>query len=893
MNPPVLARRLLERFLPPTEREAIIGDIDEEFRRYVVPSRGAKQARFWYWRQAILSIPAAMELGARIRRRPRQNGEERRARSLVAGMVQDLRYAIRLARRDPGVTAAAVSTHALAIAVATAVVTLAYIVLLRPLPYLAPDKLVHFFESDSDRPRSSGSFSHPDFVELRARVRAFERVSAYSGGSRTLTGAGIADRVPMTEVSDGFFETLGVPPLHGRTFGPVDSAPGAPPVAILSHGAWIRRFGGRSTILEDRILLNDVPHSIIGVMPPSFEFALRGMTELWLPLRPSRPQLERRYWHWLDVIGRVRSEATMEQAREDAIALSRQVAIDDPKWHAAAQVRFEPLRDRIVGDVRPALLALLGAVSLMLLASCASVTGLFIARWSSRAHEMGIRAAIGASRGQLLRQRLTESLLIGVCGSVLGLAAGHWLLRRFVASLPMQHRMSLPHHEALTIDVGTAIWVVSLSTLAALITGALPAVRAARMEPSEPLQRSGRSSSPAGQGKARSILVTCQVALAVVLLVGAALLGRSTWRLLQVSPGFDTEQLLTMRVNLPEGRYPSAAAEREFHAQLLDRFAAIPGVLGAATINQLPLTGRGNSGTVSFDRGGSPGDPADRSVAIRTVSPNYFEVMGIPLVQGRKLEATDRDSSPPTVVVNQAFVRRFSSGAQLLGRRVMLEFFRGNPQWEIVGTVGDEQFEALDRAPVPVVYFPFAQNSGGAFSVVLRTAGDPTLLAAAARNAIADLDDSLPLFMVRPMEQIIAESEPVFLRRQVLALLVLFGAAALVVSASGLYGVLAQVVAQQRREIGLRLALGATTGEVARMVLGRGLRPAVIGLFAGLALASLAGRGLRTLLFDVSAVDPVSMGAVSVVLAGVAVVSCLVPTLRALRVDPATALKQE
>jgi putative ABC transport system permease protein len=295
---------------------------------------------------------------------------------------------------------------------------------------------------------------------------------------------------------------------------------------------------------------------------------------------------------------------------------------------------------------------------------------------------------------------------------------------------------------------------------------------------------------------------------------------------------------------------------------------------------------------VSFDAGSTAG-AADRTVAIRTVSPSYFDVMGIPLIEGRMLASTDRGSSAPVVVVNQAFVRRFSAGSDLRGWRVMFEFFTGNPRWEIVGVVGDEQFEALDRAPVPVVYFPFAQDTGGEFSLVLRSAADPAQHVPAARTAVAELDAGLPLFQVRPMEQIIGESEPVFLRQQVLALLVLFGTAALLVSAIGLYGILAHIVAQQRREIGLRLALGATTGEVARMVLGRGLRPAIVGVLAGLVMATFAGRALRALLFEVPVIDPLSIGVVAAVLIGVAIAACVVPTLRAIRVDPATALKPD
>lgn len=888
MRPPDLPRRLLERLLPPADRQAVIGDLDEEFRRHVAPARGARSAALWYWRQALLSIPAALRLRSRARGARRGRARERRARQAIGSAAMDVRYAVRLARRDAGFTAAAMTTHALAVAVTTAVVTLAYIVLLRPLPYASPDRLVHLGETEAARPDTMRNFSYPDFVAIRSHARVFERVAGYSGGSRTLSGAGSAERIPMTEVTDRFFETLGVSPLLGRTFDARDVERGAADVAILSHGSWLARFGGRSDILDEAILLNGAPHRVIGVMPRDFEFALRGTTEVWLPLRPSQAQLERRYFHWLDVLARVRAGATAGEVRDDMAALDREAAESDPRWHADRRIAVAPLRDRVVGNVRTPLVALLAAVGLVLLGSCSSLAGLHVARWSVRAQEVGVRAAIGASRARLRRQFLLESLLLGVCASALGLVAGSWLLKIFVASLPVQHRTALPHHDALSLDVATAAIVVLLSLLTVVIAGFVPAVRAARIDPAA-LLRAGRSSPAAGAGRTRFVLVAAQVALAAMLMAGAALLGRSTWQVLHVSAGFDTERLLTMRINLPDQGYSSAPAVREFHARLLERLEAVPGVASAATINQLPLTGRGNTGTFVFDAEPAGGD--ERRAAIRAVSLEYFEVMGVPLLEGRPLSSADRPASPPVVLVNETFARRFSGGAGVLGRRIVFEFFSGRPRWEIVGIVGDERFEALDRSPMPVVYFPFAQDSGGAFSVVMRTAGDPVEPAAAARAAVGELDAGLPAFLVRSMEQIVAESDAVFLRRQVLVLLVVFGIAALIVSATGVYAVLAHLVAQQRTEIGVRLALGAGGGDIASMVLARGVGPAMAGLAVGLALAAAAARGLEALLFEVSPADPLSLLAVAATLLAAVLAACLVPTLRALRVDPAVALR--
>jgi predicted permease len=362
---------------------------------------------------------------------------------------------------------------------------------------------------------------------------------------------------------------------------------------------------------------------------------------------------------------------------------------------------------------------------------------------------------------------------------------------------------------------------------------------------------------------------------------------------LSVSPGFDPGNLLTMRLNLPGGKYDETSVVRQFHAQLLERLDTLPSTSGAASIDQLPLTGRGNTGSVVFEgEAGRRDDPA-RMVAIRTISQNYLDVMGVPIIRGRSFTAADREGAPPVVLVSQTFAERLSRGRDVIGERIIFEFFAGRPRWEIVGVVGDEQFDSLDRAFVPVVYFPFAQNTAGEFSVVLRTSTDPATQVAASRAAAADIDPALPLFLMRSMDEIVAQSEAVFLRRQVLALLTLFGAAALVVSTLGLYGVLAQLVVQRRREIGVRMALGASSRDVIRLVLGQALGPAAAGIVAGLALSVAGSKFVRSLLFEVSPSDPVSLAAVCVLLLGLAAIASLVPAVRALRVDPATALKSD
>jgi predicted permease len=890
-HPPRLARAILSRLLPPAHRDVVIGDLDEEYRRTIVALVGTRRAALWYWRQSLLSVPSALRLRRRASARGGAPSEPRATGNLWPELAGDLRYAVRLFARQPGFVLLTIVTHALGVAVTTAVATIAYAVLLRPLPYADPDRLFHVYEVDRSRQDQPGAMSWQDFQDLRETSRAFSSVAGFSGGSRTLTVSGSAERVPISEVTDGFFETLGVQPILGRTFDRSHISPVGERVVILGHGAWQRRFGGDASIVGRSISLNTEAHTVIGVLPEAFEFPLRGVTELWLPLVPSRQQVERRYWHWLDAIGRLAPGTTTGQAQAALDIFARGLSAEDPRWHAGAIVRFGPLRERIVGNVRPALLVILAAVGLVLVAACASVAGLLIARWSSRTHEMGLRAAIGAGSWRLVRQLLAESLLLSGAGGVVGAAVGYWLLRVFVTTVPRPFLASLPHLDGLTLDSAAVLCALSLSVATGLIVGIAPAVAAARTSPADSLRSSGRTWSGSGQGRARVALVTAQIAFAVVLLTGAALLGRSMWRLLNVSPGFNPGNLLTMRVNLSGDKYNGPEPVRQFHNLLLGRLAALPGSSGAATIDQLPLTGRGNTGSVIFDGEAGAADEPSRVVAIRSISANYPEVMDIPLIRGRAFAASDRDTSPRVVLVNRTFAERLSRGGDVIGERIVFEFFTGRPRWEIVGVVGDEQFDGLDKELMPVVYFPFAQNSGGAFSIVVRTGNDPAAQTAAVRSAAASIDPGLPLFQLRTMDQIVGQSEAVFMRRQVLSLLSVFGVSALVVSTLGLYGVLAQLVVQRRREIGVRVALGAAGRDIVRLVLRQGLTPAAVGIVVGIAVSLAGARFARSLLFEVSPSDPLSLMAVAVLLLVLTLVACLVPAWRALRVDPVTALR--
>lgn len=870
MTPPRIARLLLRLLLPPGERGVIVGDLDEEWRRDVAPARGRLVARLWYWRQVLASMP----YGLRMRILP-----------VVTRIPGDARYALRLWRRQPAFAAAAISTQAIGIAVATAVLAVTYAVLVRPLPYADPDRIVQINEA----PFRPGLLSYQDFVDLRAASRGFDGIAGFSGGSRTLAIAGQApERVPSLEVSDGFFEVLGVRPAFGRTITSADVVRGAAPVVMLSHPAWTRRAGSDPSAVGRTLVLNGTPHTIVGVLPPDFEFPLRGVPDLWLPMRPSAQQEARGYWHWMDVIGRRQAGVTLEQASTSLQAVAQAFAARDAKWHGGARLAATPIRDVIVGDVRPTIHALLAAVGLVVLATCATIAGLLLSRGASRVRELSVRSAIGAGRGRLVAQLLTEHVMLSIAGGAAGILAGHWLLQAFAGAMPAGRRTTLPHFDDVGVGVTIAFAAFALSLVTGLLFGVIPAWRASRADAGAAL-KSVRATAGRGESGARFVLVGLQVAVALVLLSSAALIGTSVYRLLHVSPGFDPEGIVTMRINLP-GTYQDAAAVNAFHDTLRERLEAIPGVTAVAAINQPPLTGQGDTGSLTVVEHPLPAGQRRPDVALRTVSANYFAAMGVPVVRGRGFLETDAPGSPQVVVVNRRLAEGLLPGVDPVGSHITFEFAEG--RYRIVGIVGDEQLDDLDRPLVPAVYFAARQDGLSSAALVVRTS-QPASLLPAARAALAAIDPQVPIFAVRTFDQITDGSAAVFVRRAALWMLGIFAGAAILLAAMGLYGVLAQAVAERTREIGVRVALGATRGRIFGLVLRRGLTAAAAGIAAGLAAAAVASRLLASLLFGVRPAEPVVLAGCVALLGIVAVAACIVPAMRAVRIDPASAVRSE
>ena len=859
----------------------LVGDLDEEFERLVAPTRSRVGANAWYWRQVLRSLPgrhAAAPAGAS------SNGTTSAPAGLAAGANRGrcpVRF--RRARHQPSLLTTVTLTLALGIAAATSVFALTRVVLLQALPYAASDRLVFISEIDTRR-ASSGNVSYPDYLDYRAQNSTLVDVGGFSGGSRMITGIADPDRVPMAEVTDGFFAMLGVHPALGRDFEAADMRATSPPVVILTDGAWRRRLGADPRVIGRTIGLSGQQTTIIGVLPRNFEFPLRGLAELWLPLQLSEAQLQRRYAHSLDIIGRLRPGVSLDQATADLDVIARRFATIDPHYHPAARTSLVTLSDRIVGGVKPILLVLLGAAGFVLIVSCANIAGLLVARGAARLHEIEIRAAIGASRGRLIRQFMTESLVLAIPGGVLGLVLGRYVVRLFVVSIPRAQRAALPNLTSFAIDPFTLAASVGLVVISVIAFGALPAWQAARQGDRATLRV--RGTADPRRLRLQSAFVVAQLALAVVLLAGSGLMARSVYRLLATSPGFVTEGLLTARVNPSFSDVPRVTA---YHQNLLERLRAIPGISGVATINQLPLTGSGNSGTFAISPGGA-GSVKESVTAIRTVSPDYFGVMSIPVLQGRVFSAEDRRGRPPVVLVNQTLSATVFEGRPL-GQRIVFPFFDGQPAWEIVGVVGDEQFASLDRAMRPVVYFPFGQVLNGDINLVMRASGDPASYVGTVRAAATAVDPTVPVYSAETMARMVADSDAVFRRRSVLILISGFAIAAVLLSAIGLYGVLAQMVSQRTREIGVRMALGARRAQVARSILRRAALPAAAGLAIGLLATLWLSPMLQTLLFETGPRDWTTLGLVAVFLAGVAAAACIVPTRRAVRIDPVVALR--
>jgi predicted permease len=814
----------------------------------------------------------------------------------MKSLWQDLRYAGRGLRKQPGFALVAVVTLALGIGANTAIFSVVDAALLRGLPYREPERLVHLWEAKQNRDFDRREASFPDFLDWRADTKdVFEGVAGYRPRGLTLTGGDAPERLPSAAVTSDFFDVLGARAALGRTFLPGEDQPEAAPVVVLGHGLWQRRFGSDPKIVNSQITLDGESYTVVGVLGPEFSFARTGQAELWTGLRPAPALSAPRYMHWLNVVARLRPGVSLEAARERLRATGERIAREDPGAHAGTALVAVPLHEEVVGQVRPVLLVMLAAVGLVLLIACANVANLLLARGAARRREVAIRVALGASRGRLVRQLLTESVVLSVAGGGLGLVVALWGVDLLVAAVPAAQLAQMPYLRGLSLNSSVLVFTAALSLATGVFFGLMPALEASRTNLQEAMKEGARAAGGRSAGRLRAALVVSEVAVALVLLVGAGLLMKSLVRMLAVDPGFRADNLLTMRVNLTPQRFANdtdGSQRAQFFEELLRRAGEVPGVEGAAAVSNLPLSGDGGTGTPSVvGREAPPGGWSESH--LRVVSPNYFDVMGVGLLQGRGFDARDRVGASPVVLVNRTFAERNFAGADPTGQRITFRFTQGRPPLEIVGVVGDEKIKSLDAPTTPVIYFPMLQGPDSSAALVVRTKSEPQAVAAGLREALRTLDADAPLFGVRTMERLIADAPSTFIRRYPAYLIGVFAAVALVLSSVGIYGVISYAVSQRTRELAIRAALGARRGNLLGLVLRQGMLLALAGVGAGLVGAFGLTRLLGSLLYGVSATDPAVFAAVSLLLLLVALAACYFPARRATKVDPIEALRYE
>lgn len=814
-------------------------------------------------------------------------------------LVQDVRYGLRVLRKSPGFAAVAVIVLGLGIGANTAIFSVVNAILLRPLPYRDPSRLMQVWHVPPPKQfpgMTKFSVSPANYLDWERQNNVFQSMAIYGFQSYNITGTDQPQALQASVVSQDFYRTLGVQPLLGRTFTSDEEQSGHNHVLILGYALWKSSFGSNPRIVGSSIKLDDQPYTVVGVMPPNFKFP--DWAQLWAPLGWTDQERAVRGNHNYMVIARLRPGTAMQQAQAEmniiSARLQQQYPADDAGWGAV----IVPLHEQLVGDVRPALLVLLGAVAFVLLIACANVANLVLAKTVSRRKELAIRAALGASRARILSQVLAETVLLALAGGALGLLLAHFGVRLIVAFLAGQ----LPRAAEITLDGWVLAFTLGVSVLAGIIAGLAPAWRFTKndFDVHEALkQAASRTETESRGARTRSALVVSEVALSLVLLVGAGLMIRSLWALRSTNPGFDPRNVLTMVLPTSATRYPTLQQNIAFWNRVLPRVRALPGVVHAGATDSLPLSGEGSTQPVTVE--GRPVLPMAEQpeVGVRVFTPGYLEAMRVPLRRGRMLNDGDVAGRPPVTVISAAMARQFWPHEDPIGKHLTLTFSPGIAR-EVVGVVGDVKMDALDAsATQSMIYVPLAQMTlppgevwhGFAISLVVRTATAPSSTAAAIKNAVHQVDSAQPVMQVETMEDMVADS--ISQQRFTMLLLAAFAGLALLLAAVGIYSVLSYSVRRRVREIGIRMALGAQIADVLRLVVMEGMKPTLLGLAIGLAGALALGRVVSKLIYGVSAADPATFAAVSALLATVALAASIIPAYRATRVEPVKTLREE
>jgi putative ABC transport system permease protein len=802
----------------------------------------------------------------------------------MGDLLQDLRYGLRLLSRSPGFALAAIVSLALGIGANTAIFSVVNTVLLRPLPYPDVDRVMMVWDSNPSRGWDQFAVSPGNFVDWQARQTVFDTLVALRTRSLVLTGHDEPERLSGLLATEQFFDLTGTPPVLGRAFAARDFEAGAGRVVVLTDALWKRRFGGRADILGAPLTLGDETCTVIGVLPSGA--SLPTGAELLAPLVLTADERQHHGAHYLLAMGRLKAGVAPGAAAGAMRDLARQIEAEHKDSNTGWTVRLVPLYEDVVGGIRPALLLLTAAVGVVLLIACANVANLLLARAATRRGEIAVRAALGAGRGRLVRQLLTESLLLSCLGGAFGLVLGTWAVDVIKTLQPG----TLPRVQSLAVDGRVLLFTFLVSVLTGLLFGAVPGMLLSRASLQGTLQQGGRGVRGRLSRRMRGALVAAQVAMSLVLLVAAGLQIRSLGRLLAVHPGFDAANVLTFKVNLPDRRYPDDAQQAAFYDRAVADLAALPGVVSAAAVSSVPISD--DDLIFSFTIEGRPPAPPEEETSANwyAVSPDYFKTLRIPLVRGRLFTAADTGTAPRVALINETMARRIFPGQDPLGQHLRMGV-DGKVVRTIVGVVGDLRHYGLDQPVTMQMYEPCAQRPWSAMTLLLRAATRPDTLAPAARRAILAIDPGQPVSEVRTLQAIVDLSTAQ--RRFTLVLLTLFALVALVLASVGLYGVVAYSVTQRTHEIGVRMALGAQRGEILALVLRQGMGMTLWGLLAGLLGAAALARVMSGLLFGVSAHDPITFAATVLILSTVALGAIWVPARRATRVEPTSALRYE
>ena len=871
-------------------RERVERELDEEVREFLEMAAAEKIKQGMSRKEALRAVRLEQGTLEMTRGVVRAAGWE----SFVETCWQDLRFGLRMLRKNPGFTAIAVLTLALGIGANTAIFSVVNAVLLRPLPYQDSDQLVQLIEHDQQRGVDFDWVSFPNFHDWAEQSKAFQYMAAYKFHAFNLTNVGQAQMLFGVKVSANLLPTLGAEAILGRNFRPDEDQPGRDHEVILSYDTWRQTFGADPQLIGKTLTLNDEPYTVIGVMPASFNFpptmpitsaVPSRRTAFFAPLGLAFIP-EQRDWNMLGVIGRLKPGVSMARARADMATVCRSLEAQYPAQNRRITARVEPLLNQVVGDVRPALWIFLAAISLVLLIACANVTNLLLARSTLRHREMAVRTSLGASRSRLIRQLLTESLLLSVAGGALGLLFACGGI--FLLSVLSPDR--LPRLEDVAIDARVLAYTSAISVLTGIIFSLAPSLGVAQAEVSEPLK--GQRSTPSLKySRLRSALVVSEVALALALLIGAGLMVKSFVRMERVDPGFRAEKVLTVWTILSEAKY-APQQRTAFYQQAWQGIQNLPSVKSVGAIDNLPLSGIHGGGPFTIEGHPTESD-ADAPSAYRcVVSVNYFRTMSIPLLRGREFTERDRDGAPTALIINESAAHRYWPGQNPVGSHLSFTTGRTPPTWlEIVGVVKDVLHDGVELPAKPTIYVPFLQSPQAFMVTVVRTDVDPASLIPAVRGVIAGVDKDQPVLMARTMGDIYADA--VAQRRFNTVLIAAFGGLALLLGIVGIYGLMAFLVTRRTHEMGVRIALGAQRADVMKLVLGRGLRLALLGIVFGLTAALFLTRFLSKLLFEVPGTDPATFLVASLCLGGVALLASYVPARRATRVDPVVALRYE